>query len=51
LCELVAQDTGMPVFRADSPLTCVAFGSGQALEHFDHFGSTRRGPRIANMRD
>jgi rod shape-determining protein MreB and related proteins len=51
LCELVAQDTGMPVYRADSPLTCVAFGSGQALEHFDHFGSTRRGPRIANMRD
>jgi rod shape-determining protein MreB and related proteins len=49
--ELVAQETGMPVFRADSPLTCVALGSGQALEQFDHFGSTRRGPRIANMRD
>jgi rod shape-determining protein MreB len=33
--ELVAAETGMPVFRADSPLTCVAFGSGQALMHFD----------------
>ena len=29
--ELVAAETGMPVFRAESPLTCVAFGSGQAL--------------------
>src|SRR3984893_6711649 len=38
LRELVATDTGMPVFRADSPLTCVAFGSGQALEHFDRLG-------------
>ena len=33
--ELVAAETGMPVFRAESPLTCVAFGSGQALDHFD----------------
>jgi rod shape-determining protein MreB and related proteins len=33
--ELVAAETGMPVYRADSPLTCVAVGSGQALDHFD----------------
>ena len=33
--ELVATETGMPVSRADSPLTCVAVGSGQALDHFD----------------
>jgi len=33
--ELVAKETGMPVFSAASPLTCVAFGSGQALDHFD----------------
>jgi rod shape-determining protein MreB and related proteins len=33
--ELVAAETGMPVFLADSPLTCVAMGSGQALEQFD----------------
>ena len=29
--ELVAEETGMPVYSAESPLTCVAFGSGQAL--------------------
>jgi rod shape-determining protein MreB len=33
--ELVAVETGMPVFLADSPLTCVAIGSGQALDQFD----------------
>ncbi len=37
--ERVAAETGMPVFRADSPLTCVAFGSGQALDHFDRLSS------------
>jgi rod shape-determining protein MreB len=41
--ELVARETGMPVFRAESPLTCVAFGSGQALVHFDELSrQTRR---------
>jgi rod shape-determining protein MreB and related proteins len=33
--KLVAKETGMPVYSAESPLTCVAFGSGQALDHFD----------------
>ncbi len=33
--ELVSQQTGMPVFRSESPLTCVAYGSGAALDHFD----------------
>ena len=33
--EMVAADTGMPVFQAESPLTCVAVGSGEALAHFD----------------
>ena len=32
---LVAAETGMPASHADSPLTCVAVGSGQALEHYD----------------
>jgi rod shape-determining protein MreB len=46
--ELVASETGMPVFRADSPLTCVAFGSGQALAHFDQLSvAARRGRPIA----
>ena len=30
---MVAAETGMPVYSAESPLTCVAFGSGQALDH------------------
>ncbi|MGO9754628.1 MAG: rod shape-determining protein, partial [Solirubrobacteraceae bacterium] len=40
--ELVAQETGMPVFSAESPLTCVAFGSGQALAHLDQLSRTSR---------
>jgi rod shape-determining protein MreB len=40
--ELVAAETGMPVFRAQSPLTCVAFGSGQALMHFDELSRSSR---------
>jgi rod shape-determining protein MreB and related proteins len=42
--ELVARETGMPVSLADSPLTCVAYGSGQALAHFDQLAGAR-GPR------
>jgi len=37
--ELIGGETGMPVLRADSPLTCVAVGSGQALEHYDRLTS------------
>jgi rod shape-determining protein MreB len=40
--ELVAAETGMPVYRADSPLTCVAVGSGQALDHLDQLSITRQ---------
>jgi rod shape-determining protein MreB len=40
--ELVAAETGMPVFRAESPLTCVAYGSGQALQHFDELSRASR---------
>jgi rod shape-determining protein MreB len=40
--ELVAEETGMPVFSAESPLTCVAFGSGQALAHLDQLSRTGR---------
>jgi rod shape-determining protein MreB len=36
LGELISDDTGMPVVSADSPLTCVAVGSGKALDHYDH---------------
>ena len=41
--DLVAAETGMPVHSAESPLTCVAVGSGEALAHFDQLsGSGRR---------
>jgi rod shape-determining protein MreB and related proteins len=49
--ELVAAETGMPVFRADSPLTCVAFGSGQALDHFDELTTSARKGRAATSPD
>ncbi|MBV9536243.1 MAG: rod shape-determining protein [Solirubrobacterales bacterium] len=45
--ELVAAETGMRVWSADSPLTCVAFGSGTALDHFDSLTRTPRPPRTA----
>jgi len=44
--ELVGEETGMPVARAESPLTCVAFGSGRALEHFDTLSATSRRRRL-----
>ena len=44
--ELVAEETGMPVARADSPLTCVAFGSGRALDNFDTLSATSRRRRL-----
>jgi rod shape-determining protein MreB len=45
---LVAEETGMPVFSADSPLTCVVYGSGQALDHLDKLARTTRyrGPMV-----
>jgi len=49
--EMVAADTGMPVFRADSPLTCVAVGSGQALDHFDQLSIAGRQRRPARTPD
>ncbi len=33
--ELLASETGLPVARAESPLTCVVTGSGAALDHFE----------------
>jgi rod shape-determining protein MreB len=45
--DLVARETGMPVFSAESPLTCVATGSGQALAHFDQLTLASRHRRPA----
>jgi rod shape-determining protein MreB and related proteins len=39
LDRLLAEETGLPVFVAEDPLTCVVRGSGMALEHMDKFGS------------
>ena len=44
--ELVAVETGMLVYSAESPLTCVAVGSGQALDHFDRLSASSRRRRI-----
>ncbi len=33
--RLIAEETGLPVFAADDPLTCVARGGGRALELID----------------
>ena len=40
--DLVADETGMPVYLAESPLTCVAVGSGEALAHFDKLSASSR---------
>ncbi len=51
--DMVAAETGMPVYRADSPLTCVAVGSGQALDHLDQLaiaGKQRRLPTTPDWR-
>jgi rod shape-determining protein MreB len=40
--DLVAGETGMPVTLAQSPLTCVASGSGEALAHLDSLSRSRR---------
>jgi rod shape-determining protein MreB len=35
LDERLRQETEMPIHVAESPLTCVAIGSGRALEEFE----------------
>ncbi|MGE8611672.1 rod shape-determining protein [Achromobacter veterisilvae] len=35
LDRLLQEETGLPVFVADDPLTCVVKGCGQALEHLE----------------
>src|SRR5207302_11061779 len=45
--ELVAAETGMPVFSAESPLTCVVYGSGQALDQIDRLTAANRHRRPA----
>ena len=35
--KLISQDTGLPVTIADDPLSCVAVGTGRALENEELF--------------
>ncbi len=35
LDELIIEETGLPVTKADDPLTCVVYGSGKALDELD----------------
>ena len=37
--RLRQEETGLPVFIADDPLTCVVRGSGRALDRMDKLGS------------
>ncbi|MEI7967766.1 MAG: rod shape-determining protein [Betaproteobacteria bacterium] len=37
--RLLSEETGLPVFVAEDPLTCVVRGSGKALEHMDKWTS------------
>jgi rod shape-determining protein MreB len=57
LDELVRLETQLPVYRADSPLTCVATGAGQSLEELPVIhraaargGNARRRRSRANRR-
>lgn len=38
--KLLTRETDIPVFLADDPLTCVAKGTGQALEELDNLSSS-----------
>jgi rod shape-determining protein MreB len=50
LDERLRRETEMPVHVAESPLTCVAVGSGRALEEFDVLQRSSRPGRSNNRR-
>ena len=45
LDKLIDTETGMPTNVTESPLTCVAVGSGRALEHYDQLAGSATGRR------
>ena len=51
LDERLREETQMPAHRAESPLTCVAVGSGRSLEEFEaiHRSNRNRGNRNARQ--
>jgi rod shape-determining protein MreB len=40
LPRLISNETGMPVHLAEDPLSCVARGTGKAIEHFEDYKAT-----------
>lgn len=44
LDELIKRSTGIPALIADDPLSCVALGTGKALEYVDRFGDVQETP-------
>jgi rod shape-determining protein MreB len=50
LDERLREETQMPAHLAESPLTCVAVGSGRSLEEFDVIHRTSRNSRNRNRR-
>ena len=44
------EETGMDVYLAESPLTCVAVGAGHALEEFETLRAAQRVGRRARAR-
>ena len=45
LDERLRDETQMPAHRAESPLTCVAVGSGRSLEEFEAIHRSNRNSR------
>jgi rod shape-determining protein MreB len=43
--ERVREETGMPAYLADSPMTCVVMGSGRALEEYEAIARAGDGGR------
>lgn len=42
LDTLIQKETGIATYLADDPLTCVALGTGKALEYMDRLSKGRR---------
>jgi rod shape-determining protein MreB len=50
LDECLRHETQMPVHLAESPLTCVAVGSGRSLEEFEAIHRSQTAKRRSNHR-
>ena len=48
--ERIERETNVPVVVADSPLTCVALGAGQALDEIELLERTSTGSRRSSSR-